>query len=94
MFAIATQMSDDDRLRVTRWSFDPGSETGVHTHEFDYVVVPITGGQLTSTDGSDEVLQMQQVAGESYARNKGATHNVRNNSLVFVEFVEIELLIN
>ena len=87
-------MSDDGRLRVTRWSFDPGSETGVHTHEFDYVVVPITGGLLTSTAGSGEVIEMNQVAGESYARDKGATHNVRNNSSVFVEFVEIELLVS
>ena len=87
-------MSDDGRLRVTRWSFEPGTETGVHTHEFDYVVVPITGGHLTSTPSSGDVIEMHQVAGESYARDKGATHNVRNNSSLFVEFVEIELLIN
>ena len=33
---------DDDKVRVTRWDFVPGAETGWHRHGMDYVVVTIT----------------------------------------------------
>ena len=33
--------TDNDRVRVTLWSFEKGEETGFHVHEYDYVVVPI-----------------------------------------------------
>jgi len=52
--ALSQQQLDDGVVRVTKWTFPPGSETGDHVHEFDYVVVPITNGSLTieSADGT------------------------------------------
>src|SRR6476659_9600388 len=39
---------DDERVRVTTWSFEKaGDSTGAHVHEYDYVLVPVTGGTLT-----------------------------------------------
>ena len=46
--ATPTQLIDNERVRVTEWRFRPGEATGWHRHEFDYVVVPVTTGQLTS----------------------------------------------
>jgi beta-alanine degradation protein BauB len=33
--------ADDDRVRITTWTFEDGEYTGHHRHEYDYVVVPI-----------------------------------------------------
>ena len=52
--AKPTVQIDDDKVRVTRWDFSPGAETGWHRHEMDYIVVPLTDGALTAEmpDGS------------------------------------------
>ena len=34
-------MIDNERTKVTLWSFEVGEETGQHTHEYDYVIVPM-----------------------------------------------------
>ena len=83
--------SDDGVVRVTRWTFPPGTETGAHVHEFDYVVVPVTNGELT-IETSDGVMTSPLTLGESYQRGKGVAHNVANDGPDTVAFVEIELL--
>ena len=45
--AVPTVEIDDGRVRVTKWHFEPGASTGMHTHEFDYLVVPVTGGDFS-----------------------------------------------
>ena len=42
MTCTATQMIDDSRVRVTRFDFAPGTQTGWHRHAFDYVITAIT----------------------------------------------------
>ena len=44
--AIPTVQVDNDRTRVTQWRFEPGAATGYHRHEYDYVIVPQTSGQM------------------------------------------------
>ena len=41
-----TTQLDDEHVRVTRWDFNPGAETGWHRHGWLYVVVPVTDGTL------------------------------------------------
>ncbi|MCS5732029.1 cupin [Herbiconiux moechotypicola] len=83
---------DDGRIRVTRWAFDrAGDKTGFHVHEFDYVVVPITGGRLTATDADRATTEMVQVAGASYTGPAGRAHDVAAQEDGVV-FVEVELL--
>src|SRR6202000_31149 len=37
---------DTPEVRVTEWRLAPGSATGHHTHEMDYVIVPVTSGEM------------------------------------------------
>ena len=83
--------ADDDRVRVTTLTFDDGDETGDHVHEFDYVVVPVTGGtfEVVAADGRSRTLA--QEAGVSYVGTAGTEHDVINRSGRIASFVEIEL---
>ncbi|MEU6117123.1 cupin domain-containing protein [Streptomyces sp. NPDC047117] len=88
--ARATVQQDDARVRVTRWDFEPGTSTGPHVHEHDYVVVPLTDGTtriLTAGGAASSELR----AGVSYTRPAGAEHEVVNAGDSFLAFVEIEL---
>src|SRR5690606_30325656 len=37
---------DNDEVRVTEWRLAPGSATGHHRHEMDYVIVPVTNSDM------------------------------------------------
>jgi quercetin dioxygenase-like cupin family protein len=90
--ARATEHIDDDRSRVTQWTFtSAGDATGPHVHEFDYIVVPVTGGELTvvASDGTER--SMMQVAGTPYRGQAGTRHNVVAVGDMPIVFVEVEL---
>jgi beta-alanine degradation protein BauB len=83
---------DDDRSRVTNWTFPTaGASTGPHRHEFDYVVVPVTGGTFTVTSPDGSVRTMTQVAGTSYLGTAGTEHEVVSSGQAAAVFVEVEL---
>ena len=82
---------DNGYVRVTRWTFPPGGETGEHRHGFDYVVVPITTGALT-IESADGVVTAELETSVAYNRSAGVEHNVINNNDYEFVFVEIELL--
>ncbi len=90
--ATSTQQLETDSVRVTRWDFPPGTETGDHRHEFDYVVVPVTDGTLTIVMPDGEAVEAALTIGGTYERRAGVAHNVTNQSDQIVSFVEIELL--
>lgn len=89
--AEATTMVDNDRVRVTRWSFAPGAATGWHVHEMDYVITPIVGSNVTLVDGEGARTAAQMVAGQSYFREAGVAHDVINAGPGPLVFVETEL---
>jgi beta-alanine degradation protein BauB len=90
MQATPTLQVENDRVIVTKWTFQPGAETGDHVHGHDYVVVPLTTGtlRLVEPDGTRDV---NLAAGASYARLTGVAHNVINVNEYEFSFVEIEL---
>ncbi len=80
------------RVRVTERRLLPGESTGHHIHEFDYVVVPLTGGELTIVDPAGNSTKFPTEMGGAYARQKGVEHNVFNLGDKEIRFTEIELL--
>ena len=89
--AKAKVFIDNQICRVTEWRFAPGASTGWHEHEYDYVVVPLTTGQLklVSEDG-ENIADL--TAGQPYFKNLGVQHDVINiNDFEFV-FIETEFL--
>ena len=91
MIANSNVTIDNRRSRVTEWVFEVGDETGKHSHEYDYIVVPMVDGEskIINEDGSTELSKL--VKGYSYYRNKGVSHNVLNNNDYQFSFVEIEI---
>lgn len=88
----STITADNEHVRITTWTFlTEGAAIGRHRHEFDYVVVPITGGTFTVTDLDGSVHEMTQTAGSPYLGTAGTAHDVANATGQEAVFVEIEL---
>lgn len=84
---------ETNALRVTRWDFPVrGDNTGWHTHEFPYVVVPLFDGRLAITSPEGETASTDLAAGQSYSRPAGIRHDVASDFDDPVAFVEIEFL--
>ena len=81
---------DEPEVRITQWRLPPGTATGHHRHEYDYVVVPMTDGELTIVAAAG-TSQAAIAAGKSYFRKAGVEHDVRNDSSREILFVEVEL---
>jgi quercetin dioxygenase-like cupin family protein len=88
--AVATVQVDNERVRVTEWRFAPGAATGWHRHDYAYVVVPMTTGQLRIDTGTSEVIA-ERVVGQSYFRPALVEHNVINANPYELTFIELEL---
>jgi quercetin dioxygenase-like cupin family protein len=88
--AIPTVLIDDATTRVTRWDFEPGAETGWHTHGLAYVVVPMTDLNLLLRETTGERVAFV-AKGAAYTRAAGMEHNVINGGTEFMSFIEIEM---
>jgi quercetin dioxygenase-like cupin family protein len=82
---------DNDEVRVTEWRLAPGSATGHHRHEMDYVIVPVTNSDMTivAPDGTRSIAQLR--IGKSYFRKAGVEHDVLNETKNAIVFLEVEL---
>lgn len=89
--AVPTTLVDDDRVRVTRWDFAPGAETGWHTHGMDYVVTPVTACTMLLEEPGGGERRVTMPPGQAYARKAGVQHNVVNAGDAPMAFVEVEL---
>ncbi len=87
----ATQLVDDDRVRVTRFDFAPGAETGWHRHSMDYVITAVTDCHMLLEDPDGGTRQVLVPAGTAYRRAEGIEHNVINDGDQVMSFVEVEL---
>jgi quercetin dioxygenase-like cupin family protein len=89
--AVCEQMIDDARVRVSRFDFAAGAETGWHCHEMDYVICAITDCQMTLEEPCNKTRDVLVPAGTAYRRDLGVEHNVINAGTAAMSFVEIEL---
>lgn len=80
---------ENSQCIVTEWSFLPGQETGHHVHEYDYLVIPLTEGELLAISDTQSTIHLQK--GAPYFKKRGVSHNVVNNSDKKVAFLEIEI---
>ncbi|MCQ2005034.1 cupin domain-containing protein [Rhizobium sp. NRK18] len=87
--AVPTVLLDDAVVRVTRWDFEPGADTGHHVHGMGYVVVPMTDCHFLIEDKDGE-RRVTSKAGEVYRRDAGVEHNVVNGGESPMSFIEIE----
>ena len=91
MEATSTVQVDNDRVVVTEWRLAPGANTGFHVHQRDYVVIPLTTGVLRLEEPGGVVREVPLMAGASYARQAGVSHNTINGGDREFRFVEVEL---
>lgn len=89
--AKATILVDDNRVRVTRFEFAPGDETGWHQHAYDYVITAVTDCQMRLDEPGSGGRNVLVPAGDAYRRHKGVEHNVINAGERHMAFVEVEL---
>ncbi|MFO1207674.1 MAG: cupin domain-containing protein [Amaricoccus sp.] len=89
--ARPTPLVEDARVRVTRYDFAPGAETGWHRHEFDYVVTTLTPCAFLLEEPGGGERRVDMAAGAAYARPAGVEHNVVNAGAAPMAFVEVEL---
>ncbi len=82
---------DDAKVRVTRWDFAPGAETGWHRHGMDYVITTVTPCSMLLEKPGGTSRTVEFTAGLAYRRDEGVEHNVVNAGDVPMSFVEVEL---
>ena len=87
----ATTLVDDDLVRVTRYDFAPGDETGWHRHAMDYVITALTDCHLLLEEPGGGSRRVLVPAGTAYRRSAGVEHNVVNDGSVAMGFVEVEV---
>ncbi len=77
--ATPTVLTDNDRVRVTRWVFAAGEATGHHRHAYDYVVVPQSDGTLLirSADG-EQTAELRRDAPLWCLKTPSLAGSVRN----------------
>jgi len=88
--AVPTVQIDNPAVRVTEWRFPPGTTTGFHRHEYNYVVVPMTTARLRILASTGEAAG-ELVTGQAYFRQAGVEHEVINDNDFEVIFVETEI---
>ena len=87
----ATVLVDDERVRVTRFDFAPGAETGWHRHGHDYVIAAVTDCPMLLEAPGGGTREVLVPAGTAYRRSEGVEHNVVNAGQAPMSFVEVEL---
>lgn len=91
--AVATVLVEDEAVRVTRFDFVPGAETGWHRHSMDYVIIAVTECHMSLEEPGGGTREVVVAAGEAYKRPAGVEHNVVNRGEAPMHFIEIELKI-
>lgn len=87
----ATELVDNARVRVTRFDFAPGAQTGWHVHGMDYVITAVTDCQMHLEMPGGETKDVLVKAGDAYSREMGVEHNVINGGTSPMTFIETEL---
>ncbi|MAA97289.1 MAG: cupin [Stappia sp.] len=89
--AQATTLIDDEKVRVTRFDFAPGAETGWHRHAMDYVITTLSECNMLLEEPGGATRSVTMPSGTVYRRDEGVEHNVVNEGTATMSFIETEL---
>ncbi len=87
----ATVLVDDERVRVTRFDFAPGAETGGTATGMTMSSPPSTDCPMLLEEPGGHPAMCWCRAGTAYRRSEGVEHNVVNDGTAPMSFVEVEL---
>tara|TARA_B110000196_G_scaffold319562_1_gene337983 strand:- start:1576 stop:1854 length:279 start_codon:yes stop_codon:yes gene_type:complete len=90
--AKASVLIENEKVKVTEWYFEVGDSTGIHIHEYDYVIIAMLDGDLRIVDSDNKETVSKLTKGTSYFREKGVNHNVFNNNDYPYSFIEVEII--
>ena len=88
--ATANVLLDNQAVKITRWEFRPGQETGWHTHEMDYIVMPLMDGTLKIISEKQETNMVEVKTNNPYFKKAGVHHNVISANESYFAFLELE----
>ena len=88
--AIHKILFEDDKTRITHWTMKPGEQTGWHSHDYDYVVVRLSGGRLhlDYADGSER--EVDYALGGTLTGSAPVEHNAISVGDEAIVSLEIE----
>ena len=69
---------ENDRVKVWELTLQPGQAVGEHTHEHDYLILPIETSMVEVTRSGGRVEVSEYAGGSVIYRQKGETHDAKN----------------
>lgn len=103
MFVVAQQhaknkivqpqlLIENEKVRIVRWTLEPGESSPVHPHQLDHISVVLRGSMLRDTPegGSAKPLE-QKTAAVSFNPGPRPSHSFANMGKTTFESVSIEL---
>jgi beta-alanine degradation protein BauB len=82
--------TESPEVRVTEWHLAPGGTTGLHRHNYDCVVVPLTHAILRLVTAT-RMSTLKLSPGAAYLCKAGVEHVVFNAGAEPLAFVDVEL---
>lgn len=83
---------DNQKVKMVRWSLQPGERSPVHTHSLDHIYVVIHGSKIRdfiSRNGTHD--DDQETGRAAYSVAAGKTHYFQNVGTAPYEMISIEL---
>jgi mannose-6-phosphate isomerase-like protein (cupin superfamily) len=85
-------ITDNQKVRMVRWSLQPGERSPVHTHALDHIYVVIHGSRIRDFISGDGTHDDDQETGRAaFSAAVGKTHYFQNVGQQPYEMVSIEL---
>ncbi len=83
-------LHEDEKTRITHWIMKPGEQTGWHSHDFDYVVVQLSGGRLHLDYADGTEREVDYAPGGTLTGTAPVEHNAISVGDEAIESLEIE----
>jgi beta-alanine degradation protein BauB len=83
---------DNQKVKISRWSLQPGERSPVHRHLLDHVYVVVQGSKIREFISDGKVSDDEQETGRAaFSEGKGKEHTFENVGSGPYEMISIEL---